>query len=62
MIRVIQAGQEYTYPTVKAVAFACDGMTSYELWSLEIIDITKNRRVSWVTIEAAIRKLERLKR
>lgn len=49
-----------TFPTLRAVAYACEGLDDHELWALSFMDIARGRRISWVTVRAEIEKVKRL--
>lgn len=46
------------YPTVLAAAYACEGMTSDELWRYSFLDKDRMRYISWSEIENLVRKVE----
>lgn len=50
-----------SYPTLRAVAYACEGMTDDQLWELSFVDEVKMRWVSWGTVRAEIEKIKRLR-
>ncbi len=57
------AGQNVNnFPSLRAVAFFCDGLTDDELWELSFVDVAKMRLISWITVRAEIEKIKRLRR
>lgn len=59
MIQVISPNNEIIndFPTLTAVAFACDGLTMKELYQLTFLDTRRNRYVSWSAVEAEQKRL-----
>lgn len=49
-----------SYPTLRAVAFACEGLTDHELWELSFVDTERQRWVSWVEVKVEIEKIGKL--